>query len=830
MHGHGGDGTAGGADGAGAAIVARNVHRSYGKRSSKVKVLQGLNLTIPRGSIYGLLGPSGCGKTTLLKCLVGRLTIDEGHLTVLGKEPNTQGHAVPGSLVGYMPQEIALYPSFTVWETLRFCARLHNLKTYEFEPRATFLLSLLDIIDLKDRYISNLSGGQKRRVSFTAALLHSPPLVILDEPTVGVDPILRARLWQHLTELTNGPSPTTVLITTHYIEEARQAMYVGMMRGGRLLAEAEPEHLIHRLHMSSLEDTFLALCHTHSIGANTHDDLCTLDRVAGDWRSRGSSSSSSGGDGQREDEQSTVVAVAEEEEEEGEEEIGEQQQQQQRRRSFRFDRRSKTAGHADTRAHGTQGRPHAAHVNDTGSLNATGQEIDEAAPLLASSRHHHHHQQQQQQQQQRSRKGEGAVERYGAGRARPNRAKRTKKTQSSRRRWGPGLPTWRNFYALLVKNMLRLGRNYGLLVFQFMLPALQIILYCLAIGRDPTGLRMAVVNDDVGVNVSLPTAHTLRFSDIYLHQLSNKTIHQVPVATYEEAVHRIHRGDCWGVYQFAGNYSQDIIKRLSKDDSPAVIAGSQISLTLDNSNQQISIAIEAATAAAFESMVDAVLGNLSTLAASPVRFEKPIYGELHPTFTDFVAPGIMVSITFAQAIGLTAMSFVLDRKEGLLDRVWVAGARASDVILAHMATQFWILAGQTAAVLFFALVVFKLPIVGSLAWVIVLMMMLGLSGMAYGLFISTQVDSEVGAIQVAMGSFFPVLLLSGVLWPLQAIPQWLLYISYIMPTTWAAEAMRSLMLRGWTILHQDVWLGFVVVLAWTLLLLFFAAVGIRSVD
>ena len=93
-----------------------------------------------------------------------------------------------------------------------------------------------------------------------------------------------------------------------------------------------------------------------------------------------------------------------------------------------------------------------------------------------------------------------------------------------------------------------------------------------------------------------------------------------------------------------------------------------------------------------------------------------------------------MSITFAQAIGLTALAFVVDQKEGLLDRVWVSGARASDVILAHVATQFWILAGQTAAVLFFALVVFELPIVGSLAWVIVLMMLLGLSGMACALF------------------------------------------------------------------------------------------------
>eukprot|EP00049_Salpingoeca_infusionum_P012893 m.239416 g.239416 ORF g.239416 m.239416 type:complete len:217 (+) comp15296_c0_seq2:1900-2550(+) len=196
----------------------------------------------------------------------------------------------------------------------------------------------------------------------------------------------------------------------------------------------------------------------------------------------------------------------------------------------------------------------------------------------------------------------------------------------------------------------------------------------------------------------------------------------------------------------------------------------------------------------------------------------------------FLACFRQVSISFAQAISLTALAFVLEKKEGLLDRIWAAGARPSEVMLAHFCAQFIILLVQTALVLLFALVVFKLPLAGSLVLSVVILVLLGISGMAYGLFISTQVDNEVGAIQAAMGSFFPVLLLSGVLWPIEAIPQWLQYFSYALPTTWGAEAMRSVMLRGWDITHRDVWLGVVIVSAWAVFLLLAAAIGIRSVN
>lgn len=189
---------------------------------------------------YGLLGASGCGKTTLLSCIVGRRKLDSGEIFVLGGKPGTKGEfyikyaimnnnyfeyfvgsGVPGKRVGYMPQEIALYSEFSIKETMMYFGWIFGMKTSEIMERLQFLLNFLDLPS-QNRLVKNLSGGQQRRVSFAVALMHDPELLILDEPTVGVDPLLRQSIWNHLVHITKA-GQKTVIITTHYIEEARQA-------------------------------------------------------------------------------------------------------------------------------------------------------------------------------------------------------------------------------------------------------------------------------------------------------------------------------------------------------------------------------------------------------------------------------------------------------------------------------------------------------------------------------------------------------------------------------------------------------------------------------
>jgi len=228
-----------------ATISVEGLVRGYGR----IQVLQGLGMTVDEGSIYGLLGPSGCGKTTLLKVILGFLEPESGNVEVKGE--------IPGSDVGYSPQEIALYPDLSIAETMRFHGRLHGMKSNQILSRQSWLIDFLDLPE-PNRPVGKLSGGQKRRVSLAVALLHEPSLLLLDEPTVGVDPELRARIWNHLQEIAaNG---TTIVITTHYIDEAGKANRVGLMRDGILLAEDTPQSVMDSQSSASLEEAFLALC------------------------------------------------------------------------------------------------------------------------------------------------------------------------------------------------------------------------------------------------------------------------------------------------------------------------------------------------------------------------------------------------------------------------------------------------------------------------------------------------------------------------------------------------------------------------------------------
>lgn len=237
-----------------AAIRARGVVLAAGEGINASLVLNGLTLTVPAGTIYGLLGPSGCGKTSIIRCITGSKRPTAGLLRVFGHEPGKRGSGVPGPGVGYMPQEIALHDDLTVSEMLMYFGRLFNLARTVLDTRIAHMAAVLDLPDTS-RLIGTLSGGQKRRVSFAAALIHKPRLVILDEPTVGVDPVLRERIWASLVSAAERDK-ITVLVTTHYIEEARRAHVVAFMRRGRVLAEDSPRVLCKQYAASGLEQVF----------------------------------------------------------------------------------------------------------------------------------------------------------------------------------------------------------------------------------------------------------------------------------------------------------------------------------------------------------------------------------------------------------------------------------------------------------------------------------------------------------------------------------------------------------------------------------------------
>jgi len=225
---------------------------SLTKKFGKFTAVDNLDFRVDSGEIYGLLGPNGAGKTTVIKMLCGLLLPTSGEAHVLGERVPNRSIA---RYIGYMPQDIALYFGLTARQNMEFFAGIHGVKKEKLKKRVKKLLKFIDLEDFTDELVINLSGGMQQRVSLACALLNGPRLLFLDEPTVGVDPKLRALFWDYFCELKE--SGVTVVITTHYMDEARRCDRIGFMREGALIAEGEPQELLDVTTTDSLEDAFL---------------------------------------------------------------------------------------------------------------------------------------------------------------------------------------------------------------------------------------------------------------------------------------------------------------------------------------------------------------------------------------------------------------------------------------------------------------------------------------------------------------------------------------------------------------------------------------------
>jgi len=232
------------------AIVSKGLSKSFGP----IRALRDLTLLVPRGTIFGLLGPNGAGKTTSIRLWLGLAAPTAGTAFVLGRRIPPRD-VLPK--IGYMPQDVAVYGDLTVGENLALFGRLVGMDEATIEDRTGEVLGLVGIAPRRHDLVSTLSGGMKRRTSLAAALLHDPDLLLLDEPTVGVDPELRAAFWTYFHELTERGK--TVLITTHYMEEAARCDRVALLHQGRLLARGPPAGIKERTHTANLDDAFLAL-------------------------------------------------------------------------------------------------------------------------------------------------------------------------------------------------------------------------------------------------------------------------------------------------------------------------------------------------------------------------------------------------------------------------------------------------------------------------------------------------------------------------------------------------------------------------------------------
>jgi ABC-2 type transport system ATP-binding protein len=208
------------------------------KRYGEVTALAGLSLEIRRGEMFGLIGPDGAGKTTAIRLMCGLLHADEGEVRVLGLDP-TRDHRALTERVGYLSQRFSLYGDLTVDENIAFFAEVHGVR--DFHPRRDQLLGMTQLTSFRHRLADRLSGGMKQKLALACTLVHEPELILLDEPTTGVDPVSRREFWKLLSEfLANG---ITILMSTPYLDEAERCTRVALVHEGRVLAADDPAHL-----------------------------------------------------------------------------------------------------------------------------------------------------------------------------------------------------------------------------------------------------------------------------------------------------------------------------------------------------------------------------------------------------------------------------------------------------------------------------------------------------------------------------------------------------------------------------------------------------------
>ncbi|MBI3242275.1 MAG: ABC transporter ATP-binding protein [Chloroflexi bacterium] len=215
--------------------------RGLQKRFGDTKAVDGVSLAVSAGEAYGLVGPDGAGKTTTMRLLVGALRLDSGSVSIGGRDLSKQGEEAR-AVIGYLAQRFSLYSDLTALENLRFFGEVRGLRGKAFEERAAELFKFVGLAGFEDRLAGNMSGGMKQKLGLATALVHRPQVLLLDEPTGGVDPITRQDFWQLIIRLLTEEG-VAVIVSTPYMDEAARCNRLGFMYRGRLLRQGAPREL-----------------------------------------------------------------------------------------------------------------------------------------------------------------------------------------------------------------------------------------------------------------------------------------------------------------------------------------------------------------------------------------------------------------------------------------------------------------------------------------------------------------------------------------------------------------------------------------------------------
>lgn len=621
-----------------------------------------------------------------------------------------------------MPQEISLVQEFTGIGALYYFGRINGIEDKTIEERYAFLSELLQLPP-KNRLVKEMSGGQQRRISLACALLHEPELLILDEPTVGLDPVLRENIWDFLVSITTQRG-VTIVITTHYIEETKLADKIGLLRHGKLLAEASPKRLLAKCRCDSLEEAFLRLSQKQEVNEESLRRSTTENNV----------------EYLPELEEITNIRIPEQ--------------------NYTLPTKSYD--------------PNASWVN---------------SPIH-----------------------------------------RTTKRRKSRR-----------FQALMIKNFYQFVRNPGGILFAFIFPILQINAFFNAIGDDPKDLTMAVINHEAGNcqagnylgQVLYKPDEFCDFIDLscrFLDDFNKNVMRNKFYNDSIEAINAVRHGNADGVMIFPKNFSIALQERLENFEVDDVASG-EIGINLDMGNRQIGLYLEKNLYKQFFDTYRNILQECAlpkNLGDFPMRLEEPIFGKLDESYSTFMAPGFILTLTFFLATSVSSSIIIADRHEGVWHRSLVQGVTTAEILTSHILTQMVVIVIQVAVTSIGAFVQYNLECRGSLIAIILLIYFNSICGMCYGFLVSVMCTSHTVANFIATGSFYPVILLCGCVWPIEGMPKVLQWLSLAMPTTMPAIAMRNILVKGYNFGEPQVYSGFLIIAGWTIALAFLCFIGLMK--
>uniref|UniRef100_A0A2H1V3S8 SFRICE_015531 n=1 Tax=Spodoptera frugiperda TaxID=7108 RepID=A0A2H1V3S8_SPOFR len=396
------------------------------------------------------------------------------------------------------------------------------------------------------------------------------------------------------------------------------------------------------------------------------------------------------------------------------------------------------------------------------------------------------------------------------------------------------------YKAVFIKSIQQFARHPGGLIFSILFPIIQVVAFFAAVGHDPRDLQIGVVNDEAALspfglkicsNTSLvttvlqedETCDLYMLSCWFLEEMEKKMLFPTVFNSTEEARNAVATGKLYGALHFSRNFSAALGKRVADGEvDDDIVEDSSVSVWLDMTNHQISNFMKTQLHKAYESFTRRAMiacGRPDNLVQIPVHFEKPVYGKSEPQVVSFMAPGILITIIYFLSAIVTSTLMITDRLEGVWERSAVAGVKPKEMLNVHITLQSAVILLQTIEMMALAFIGYGIPSVGSKLVCGLLLFLQGICGMCYGFLLSVYCNSHTMSFFVATGSFYPMILLCGILWPLEGMSYTLRMISLTLPFTIPSISLRDIMEKGATIMDKSVIYGFLTTIAWIVITL-----------